>query len=90
MIFREFLITNASGLHTRPGNDFVKLAKQFSCSIAVSKDGKRVDGKSLLKLMKINVIQGDTISISCDGPDEEKALESLGAYLASLEYQDAP
>jgi phosphotransferase system HPr (HPr) family protein len=90
MIFKEFLITNASGLHTRPGNDFVKLAKQFSCSIAVSKDGRNADGKSLLKLMKINVIKGDTISINCDGSDEKEALESLGVYLASLEEQDAP
>jgi phosphotransferase system HPr (HPr) family protein len=84
MVSRDFVITNASGLHTRPGNDFVKTAKQFSCSITVSKGTKSADGKSLLKLMKVNVIQGDTISISCDGSDELTALESLGTYLASL------
>jgi phosphotransferase system HPr (HPr) family protein len=85
MVSGEFVITNVSGLHTRPGNDFVKMAKQFCCSVSVSKDGRSADGKSLLKLMKINVIQGDTVSISCDGPDEAAALEGLGAYLASLE-----
>jgi phosphotransferase system HPr (HPr) family protein len=85
MVSGEFVIANASGLHTRPGNDFVKMAKQFSCSISVSKGGKTADGKSLLKLMKINVIKGDIVSIICDGLDEKAALESLGAYLASLE-----
>jgi phosphotransferase system HPr (HPr) family protein len=84
MVSREFIITNASGLHTRPGNDFVKLAKQFSASITVSKGERNADGKSLLKLMKVNVVKGDTIAINCNGPDEDAALESLGTYLASL------
>jgi phosphotransferase system HPr (HPr) family protein len=84
MVSREFTITNASGLHTRPGNDFVKTAKQFSSAVTVSKGDKAADGKSLLKLMKVNVIKGDVITISCDGSDENAALESLGAYLAAL------
>jgi len=81
---REFHITNPTGLHTRPGNDFVKTAKQFGCDITLTKGEKTVDAKSLLKIMKANIVQGDTIRISCDGPDEEKALEALGHYLESL------
>jgi phosphotransferase system HPr (HPr) family protein len=84
MVSGEFIITNSSGLHTRPGNDFVKTAKQFSCSVIVSRGEKSADGKSLLKLMKINAVKGDAIVIQCDGPDEEAALESLGNCLASL------
>ena len=84
MVKKEFHITNASGLHTRPGNDFVKAAKQFSCGITLTKGEKTVDAKSLLKVMKANVIQGDTISISCEGPDEVEALLALGDYLISL------
>jgi phosphotransferase system HPr (HPr) family protein len=84
MVSGEFIITNDSGLHTRPGNDFVKMAKEFSCSVTVSKGDKTADGKSLLKLMKVNVIKGDTIVIRCDGSDEAAALNSLGTYLGSL------
>ncbi|MDR1210946.1 MAG: HPr family phosphocarrier protein [Spirochaetaceae bacterium] len=84
MVSGEFVITNPTGLHTRPGNDFVKTAKQFSCSVTVSRGERSADGKSLLKLMKVNVVQGDVMVIQCDGPDEEAALESLGNYLASL------
>ena len=84
MVQKEFHITNPLGLHTRPGNDFVKTAKQFSCDITLSKGEKTVDGKSLLKLMKANIIQQDTISISCSGPDEVEALAALGGYLGSL------
>ena len=84
MLEKEFQITNTSGLHTRPGNDFVKTAKQFSCEITLTKGEKAVDAKSLLKVMKANIVQGDTISITCSGPDEEEALNALGEYLASL------
>ena len=84
MVQKEFHITNATGLHTRPGNDFVKTAKQFSSEITLTKGEKTVDAKSLLKVMKTNVIQGDTVSISCEGPDEAEALRVLGDYLISL------
>jgi phosphotransferase system HPr (HPr) family protein len=84
MVSREFTITNPSGLHTRPGNDFVKMTKQYSCAITVVKGEKRIDGKSLLKLMKLNVVLGDTIILECDGSGEAEALEALGGYLGSL------
>jgi phosphotransferase system HPr (HPr) family protein len=60
------------------------MAKQFSCAIAIVKQEKRIDGKSLLKLMKLNVVQGDAIALECDGSDEAEALEALGTYLKSL------
>lgn len=84
MAQKEFRITNASGLHTRPGNDFVKTAKQFTSEITLTKGEKTVDAKSLLKVMKANIVQGDTISICCTGPDEDEALRVLEEYLASL------
>jgi len=84
MVQKEFRMTNASGLHTRPGNDFVKTAKQFSSEISLTKGEMTVDAKSLLKIMKANIVKGDSISISCSGPDEEEALRVLGEYLASL------
>ena len=84
MVTNKFHITNATGLHTRPGNDFVKTAKQFSSEIKLTKGEKTVDAKSLLKVMKANIVQGDTISIECSGTDEEEALAAIGEYLASL------
>jgi phosphotransferase system HPr (HPr) family protein len=84
MVQKEFHILNTSGLHTRPGNDFVKTAKQFACNITLTKGDNTVDGKSLLKIMKANVVQGDIVSLSCSGEDEEAALRSLGNYLTSL------
>ena len=84
MIQKEIHITNPTGLHTRPGNDFVKTAKQFTCDISLTKGEKTVDAKSLLKLMKANIVQMDTITLACSGPDEEEAMKALIGYLESL------
>ncbi|MDL2229567.1 HPr family phosphocarrier protein [Treponema sp. OttesenSCG-928-L16] len=84
MIEKEFVISNEHGLHTRPGNDFVKTAKQFSCAISLIKNGESVDCKSLLKIMKANIVKGDTILLRCDGEDEQEALEALDSYLSTL------
>jgi len=84
MVQKEFHITNASGLHTRPGNEFIKISKQYNCAITLSKGDKTVDGKSLLKIMKANVVKGDTITIGCSGDDEAEALSALEKFFDSL------
>ena len=84
MVQKEFLITYHAGIHTRPGNEFVKIAKQFNCEISIIKDGKTVDGKSLLKIMKANIIQGDKVIVSCSGQDEAEALDSISDFLITL------
>ena len=84
MVSREIEIVNETGLHTRPGNQFVKEAKKFECDITVRKGEKEFSAKSLLKLMKIGISKGDMIEISCDGADEQQALETLCTFVANL------
>lgn len=84
MVQKEFIINNESGLHTRPGNDFVKTTKAFSCNILIKKNDIPVDAKSLLKIMKANIVKGDRVIISCDGSDEQEALEAIEKFLAAL------
>jgi len=84
MVSREVEIVNETGLHTRPGNQFVKLAKTFDSEITVRKGDREFSAKSLLKLMKIGISFGDLILITCDGSDEEKALKDLCEFVANL------
>lgn len=77
-------IVNPTGLHTRPGNRFVKLAKEFECNITVSKGDKEANAKSLLKVMKIGISMGNQIEIVCDGSDEQQAMDALRDFIANL------
>lgn len=80
----EIQITNPTGLHTRPGTEFVKLAKTFASDITVKKGEKSANAKSLVKLLQIGISQNDTIVICANGEDEEKAIADLSAYIKNL------
>ncbi len=83
---KEITITvkNPTGLHTRPGTEFVQLAKTFESDIAVKKGDKEGNAKSIVKVLKIGISCGDEITLSASGPDEEKATDALVEYIQNL------
>lgn len=80
----EITIKNPTGLHTRPGTEFVKLAKTFASDISIKKGEKSANAKSLVKVLQIGISQNDAIVISANGEDEEKAIASLADYINNL------
>ena len=83
---KEAVITvkNPTGLHTRPGTEFVQLAKTFDSDIIVKKGEKEANAKSIVKLLKIGISCGDEITVSASGSDEDKAIASLISYIENL------
>lgn len=78
-------IKNETGLHTRPGNEFVSLAKTFTSQIEVeNEEGKRVKGTSLLKLLSLGIKKGAKITVYATGADENEAVEKLADLLENL------
>ncbi|MFA6708687.1 MAG: HPr family phosphocarrier protein [Fusobacterium sp.] len=78
-------ITNETGLHTRPGNEFVSLAKTFDSTIEVENEaGKKVKGTSLLKLLSLGIKKGTKVVVYADGADEQEAVTKLTELLANL------
>ena len=84
MQMREVEIVNPTGLHTRPGNIFVKKAKEYAANVTIIKGNKRVNAKSLLTVMKVGISQGDVITIEADGIDEADAITGLAELIASF------
>lgn len=70
-------VTNRLGLHARAAARFVHLANTFRSKITVSKDGTRVDGKSILGLLTLAASRGSRIHLAAEGDDEEAAVERL-------------
>lgn len=70
-------IVNPQGLHARPADLFVRTANQFTSRIEVSKDGRRVDGKSILSILTLVAEQGCELALEAQGPDAQEALAAL-------------
>jgi phosphotransferase system HPr (HPr) family protein len=59
----------------------VKIAEGYTSEIWVTKDGMRVNGKSILSLLTLAAEEGSVLLLEADGPDEDEALESLRKIL---------
>ncbi len=84
MASKTVVMTNPTGLHTRPGGVFVAKAKEFESDIIVEHDGKMVNGKSLLKLLSIGIKCDSTVTVHAEGADADKAVEVLGELIATI------
>ena len=88
MFVKDVVVKNQVGLHARPATFFIQKANEFKSSIWVEKEERRVNGKSLLRVLSLGIIGGTSIRIIADGPDEETAVNSLVALVES-EFTEA-
>lgn len=77
MVSKEVKVINPTGIHLRPAGNLVKVAKECTSKTLITKDGKSEDPKRLLKLLSLEITCGSTITVSCDGPEEEADLKKL-------------
>ena len=82
MIEKRITDKIASGLEARPVALFVQVASQFESNIYVEMQDKKVNAKSIMGMMSLGVLEGEDITISADGTDEQKALNELEKYLS--------
>lgn len=77
MIKQNVEIINKLGLHARASSKFTQTAANFKSEIWVSRDNRRVNGKSIMGLMMLAAAKGTTIELETDGPDEQSAMQAL-------------
>lgn len=83
MLKRTITIGLASGLEARPVAMLVQIASQFDSVIYVENQNARVNAKSIMGMMTLGMNNGDSITISADGQDEETAVKSIEDYLTN-------
>ncbi len=77
MIRRELVIRNRLGLHARAAARFVHTASRFKARVTAGRDGRTMDGKSILGILLLAATQGTRIELCAEGPDEEQAMLAL-------------
>ena len=83
MLQQELEIVNKLGLHARASVKLTQAAAQFSSEIWLSRNGKRVNAKSIMGVMMLAASRGTTVLIEIEGPDESNALEALTQLIAA-------
>ncbi|MFH0351429.1 MAG: HPr family phosphocarrier protein [Chromatiales bacterium] len=83
MMFRNVRIINKLGLHARAAARLVQLASRFQCEVKIRRNGKEVNGKSIMGVMMLAAHNGAEIEILASGPDERQAIASLEDLVAN-------
>ena len=78
----EISITNPAGLHVRPAAEFVKRAKASPSTISVTANGKTVNAKSMLGILKLGATTGTTILVEVDGDDADELISDFTEMLS--------
>ena len=82
MIRRSLRIRNRLGLHARAAARFVHTASRYRSQVSASRDGRTMDGKSILGILLLAAPQGAEIELVVEGPDEEEAMAALETLVA--------
>jgi phosphocarrier protein len=83
MIQSSITISNRLGLHARASAKLTKLAGSFRSEIFLSRNGRRVNAKSIMGVMMLAAGMGASVDIDIDGPDEAEAMAALRALIDS-------
>ncbi len=83
MITRDFTISNKLGLHARPSAQITQAASRYSAEVWISKNGRRVNAKSIMGVMMLAAGQGSVLTVEAEGPDEAQAVDAVGELIVS-------
>ena len=81
MIKSVITISNKLGLHARASAKLSKLANGFRSEVHMSRNGRRINAKSIMGVMMLAAGQGSEIELEVEGDDEEAALRALRALI---------
>ena len=81
MIRTTATISNKLGLHARASAKLTKLAGGFQCEVFMSRNGRRINAKSIMGVMMLAAGLGTEVELEADGVDEEAAMRALLALI---------
>jgi phosphocarrier protein len=84
----EVEIVNKLGLHARASAKLTQMASTFTSEIWLSRNGRRVNAKSIMGVMMLAAGKGSRVGIETAGSDEDEALDALTALIADRFGED--
>jgi phosphocarrier protein HPr len=82
MLQQEVEIVNRLGLHARASAKLTQVAGQYAAEVWVSRNGRRVNAKSIMGVMMLAAAKGSRITVETSGADEAPAMQAVTALIA--------
>lgn len=75
------LTVNGDVLRSKKAGDFVELTSKFSSSVYLEQENKRINAKSIIGVLSMNLNDGDEIFVLTSGEDEDRAMTTVEEYI---------
>ena len=82
MIRKTIPVVNKLGLHARASAKLTAAASKFESGVWISRNGRRVNAKSIMGVMMLAAGLGSTIELETEGSDEEAAMGTIAALFS--------
>ena len=79
MIQKSIQVKLETGMEARPVAMLVQVASQFDSKVYINSGDKRVNAKSIMGMMSLGLDNGEEVTVSADGNDEEAAVAEIEA-----------
>ena len=88
MLHKEATILNKLGLNARASAKLTKLAGQFDSEVWITRNGRRVNAKSIMGVMTLAANKGSVLEIEISRKDEATAMDAIVALINNLFDED--
>jgi phosphocarrier protein HPr len=82
MIHEEIEVVNKLGLHARASAKLTQLGGKFKSDIWMTRNGRRVNGKSIMGVMMLAAGKGTKVAFEVSGDDERECFDAIAALFA--------
>ena len=76
----NYVVKDELGIHARPAGLLVKEAKKFTSTITLTCGEKKAVAKGLMGVMGMAVKQGNEVTVTAEGEDEDAAIAAMEAF----------
>ena len=81
MITKSIEIKLPRGLEARPVAELVQLASKYESTLHIKAQSKKVNAKSIMGMMTLNIASGEEVTVIAEGSDEESAVADMEKFL---------
>lgn len=74
-----------NGLEARPVAMLVQVASKYESRIYLESTGKKVNAKSIMGMMSLGLDNGEQVTVTAEGTDEDEAVSAIENYLCGVE-----
>jgi phosphocarrier protein len=78
----ELTIANKLGLHARAAAKLTQLASRFAAEVWLTRNGRRVNAKSIMGVMMLAAGKGASVTVEADGLDADEAVAAIRELVA--------